>query len=312
MNGNDPNPRQAKLVHDLAVLDTRAITRRRALGLIAGGGVTVLMARRASADAGFAEADAAACEMLPEEGRGPFPADGTGSARGTIPNILAQSGIVRSDITRSFGSRSTVAPGVPLRLSIRLQDVDGACAALVEHAVYVWQCDREGQYSLYSGELARENYLRGVQLTDDKGEVTFQTIVPACYPGRYPHIHVEVFSRDAVMSGFKNSILASQLIMPRGVCERVYRHGSGYGESLRHLARVTVATDQVFDSSTAAQVAAQTPAIAGSPDAGYTGAVRIGIRGAGRSSTAPNLHRGRRAVLARLSDRPTDAPRTKA
>lgn len=54
--------------------------------------------------------------------------------------------------------------------------------------VYLWHCDRDGNYSLYSQAAANENYLRGAQEADAGGTVTFQSIFPACYSGRWPHI----------------------------------------------------------------------------------------------------------------------------
>jgi len=51
-------------------------------------------------------------------------------------------------------------------------------------AVYVWHCDRAGRYSLYSSGVASENYLRGIQVTDAAGRVTFNSIFPAYYTGR--------------------------------------------------------------------------------------------------------------------------------
>ena len=51
---------------------------------------------------------------------------------------------------------------------------------------------------MYSEGVTDENYLRGVQETDADGRVTFTTIFPACYAGRWPHMHFEVYqSLDA-------------------------------------------------------------------------------------------------------------------
>ena len=44
-------------------------------------------------------------------------------------------------------------------------------------AVYLWHCDRDGLYSLYT--VPDQNYLRGVQAADASGEVTFTSIFPA-------------------------------------------------------------------------------------------------------------------------------------
>ena len=69
--------------------------------------------------------------------------------------------------------------------------------------MYLWQCDRDGNYSLYSQAAASENYLRGAQEVDANGTVTFTSIFPACYSGRWPHIHFEVYGSlsDATSSG---------------------------------------------------------------------------------------------------------------
>ena len=64
-----------------------------------------------------------------------------------------------------------------------INDFAGDKQPLAGAAVYVWHCDRAGQYSLYSQAVTGENYLRGVQETDAKGQVTFTSIFPACYSG---------------------------------------------------------------------------------------------------------------------------------
>ncbi|MGI8807461.1 MAG: hypothetical protein ACR2KK_06410 [Acidimicrobiales bacterium] len=52
----------------------------------------------------------------------PFPGDGSNG-----PNMLTQSGIVRSDITSSFGSSTTNAGGVPLTINLVILDQSGGC-----------------------------------------------------------------------------------------------------------------------------------------------------------------------------------------
>jgi protocatechuate 3,4-dioxygenase beta subunit len=85
--------------------------------------------------------------------------------------------------------------GVPLTFSLIVQDLDGA--PISGAAVYAWHCDRDGKYSLYSEGVTDQNYLRGIQPTDDAGTATFTSIFPACYSGRWPHIHFEVYSSTA-------------------------------------------------------------------------------------------------------------------
>ena len=121
-------------------------------------------------------------EEIPEETNGPYPADGSNGK-----NVLTESGVVRSDIRSSFGSSTTTAEGVPT--TINFQVLDTATGQPVEGAaVYVWHCDRDGNYSMYSNGVTGENYLRGVQPTDADGMASFTSIYPACYSGRWPHV----------------------------------------------------------------------------------------------------------------------------
>ncbi len=189
----EPPPEHDRgLAYDLSTL-----SRRRALHLFAGVGLATIVGCAAedeppttgSAATGSsspppssstsADTDqAASCEEIPEETAGPYPGDGSNG-----PNVLTESGIVRSDIRSSFGSSSGTAEGIPLTVTLSILDQANGCTALAGAAVYLWQCDREGRYSLYSDGITDQNYLRGVQEADSSGEVTFSTIFPACYIG---------------------------------------------------------------------------------------------------------------------------------
>jgi len=114
-----------------------------------------------------AAASTRASAAIPEETAGPFPGDGSNG-----PNVLAESGIVRSDITRSFGSASGVAKGVPLTIRLKVLDTANGSVGREGAAVYLWHCDIDGRYSLYSEGVTQENYLRGVQETGGDGSVT--------------------------------------------------------------------------------------------------------------------------------------------
>lgn len=143
--------------------------------------------------------------------------------------MLTASGIVRSDIRSSFGSSSTMAPGVPMALTISLVNTNASCAALAGYAIYLWHCDATGKYSIY--DLPAENYLRGVQVTDSNGQATFQTIFPG-YAGRYPHIHFEVFQSLATATAGSNAVLTSQMCLPRDIATSVYGTNSSlYSDS---------------------------------------------------------------------------------
>jgi protocatechuate 3,4-dioxygenase beta subunit len=195
---------------------------------------------------------------LPEETGGPFPGDGSNGA-----NVLNQTGIVRRDITSSFGSSTAKAEGVPLRITMTISDYANR-APLAGGAVYVWHCDREGRYSLYSEGVTGENYLRGVQETDGRGQVRFATISPACYSGRWPHIHFEVYPSLAKATNGANKMATSQIALPEATCRAVYAT-SGYEQSLNNMSRVSLDTDNVFRDGYDLQI----PAVTWDPSSGY-------------------------------------------
>jgi protocatechuate 3,4-dioxygenase beta subunit len=272
------------LAGDLERITAQLRQRRRMLTWLVSGGAAACIAACGGVGASYGRGTrsssasaASGCIEDPTETTGPFPADGSNSANRATSNILTSSGIVRSDIRSSFGSSTATARGVPLELTITLLNSNRACAPLQGYAIYLWHCDRSGNYSLYSSSIQNENYLRGVQVTDTRGQVKFTTIYPACYAGRYPHIHFEIYRGLSSATSYRNSLLVSQLAMPRDICQGVYKNAAGYSQSLRELSDVTVSSDNVFEDSTAAQIARQTPVLTGSVSAGYTGTILIAV-----------------------------------
>ena len=169
-----------------------------------------------SGSSGSSSSSSESCSVIPSETSGPYPGDGTNSNSSGTVNALTMSGIVRSDITSSFGDYGdNVAEGVPMTVTLKLVNTGSSCASLEGYAIYLWHCNRSGEYSLYSSGVTDENYLRGVQVTDSNGEVTFTTIFPACYSGRWPHMHFEIYqSLDEATTG-RNSAKTSQLAIRR-------------------------------------------------------------------------------------------------
>ena len=194
----------------------------------------------AASTASAGATSAADCAVIPEETAGPYPGDGSNG-----PDVLAQSGVVRRDIRSSFGTSTNVAGGVPLTIKLAIQDSANGCAPLAGAAVYLWHCDREGRYSMYGQGVQNENYLRGVQAAGDDGVVTFSSIFPACYSGRWPHIHFEVYRSLADASDPKNKIGTSQIALPEASCNEVFAT-SGYEQSVSNMSRVSLASDMVF------------------------------------------------------------------
>lgn len=211
----------------------------------------------------------ASCETIPEETAGPFPGDGSNG-----PDVLSQSGVVRSDIRSSFGNASGVAQGIPLSIKLTIQDQGNSCAPLAGAAVYLWHCDRDGNYSLYSQGVTNRNYLRGVQETNSSGLVTFQSIFPACYSGRWPHIHFEVYQSLENAASAANKIATSQIALPKDRCDRVYAT-DGYSQSVRNLAQTSLQTDNVFGNDAGVR---QLGAVSGSLDAGLVVALTVPVK----------------------------------
>jgi protocatechuate 3,4-dioxygenase beta subunit len=139
--------------------------------------------------------------------------------------------------------------------------------------VYLWHCDRDGNYSLYSEAVAAENYLRGVQAADDNGLVEFTSIFPACYAGRWPHIHFEVYPSLELATNEANKIATSQVALPKDACDAVYAT-DGYGESVAKLAQLSLASDNVFGEDGGVQ---QLGTVSGDLSSGYTVALTVPV-----------------------------------
>ena len=214
----------------------------------------------------------ASCALIPEETGGPYPADGTNSSNGKVANALVLSGIVRSDIRSSIAGASGVAQGVPLTIRLKIVNVAGSCATVTGATVYLWHCDRNGNYSMYSSSISAENYLRGVQAADADGYVTFLTIFPGCYYGRMPHVHFEVYPNLATSTTASNRIKTSQFTFPLATLNTVYT-ATGYATSVQNLARISYATDNVFSDGTALQMAAMSGDIVN----GYVAELTVGV-----------------------------------
>jgi len=279
--GDDEHSHHAGLAHDLRVL-----SRRRLMGMIARGAAGLSLIPMITActgdssgtvDAGdgtdAAGSDATTtgtgtCSKIPEETAGPYPGDGTNG-----PNALTISGIQRSDIRTSFGTASGTAAGVTLTVTLTIVD-SSTCEPLAGRAVYLWHCDRDGNYSMYSQGVTDQNYLRGVQVSDAAGQVTFTSIFPGCYSGRWPHIHFEIYASAAAATSGANKLATSQLALPKATCDTVYAT-TGYSTSVTNLARTSLSSDMVFSDGSTLQV----PTMTGSVAAGYAAALTVAIAG---------------------------------
>jgi protocatechuate 3,4-dioxygenase beta subunit len=270
------------LTHDLPKFVARGYGRRGLLSLMGGIGAatvagcaigqpdteTISNTTSAPAAAPSAAATVAAGE-IPEETAGPFPGDGSNGA-----NVLTESGVVRQDITASFGGAAGVAEGVPLTIKLKVYDATGDdVTPMSGAAVYVWHCNRDGEYSMYADGLTDENYLRGVQETDANGALSFTSIFPAAYSGRWPHIHFEAYPSLDDATTASNRLRTSQLALPEAVCREVYTNAEGYDASLANLEQTSLSSDMVFSDGWSLQLATVT----GSVEDGYVASLNVPV-----------------------------------
>ncbi|HEV7347287.1 MAG TPA: intradiol ring-cleavage dioxygenase [Telluribacter sp.] len=163
------------------------------------------------------------CAVVPSETVGPFPTKSPAS-------------FVRSDITDGRN-------GYKMTAKITIGNTNNGCAALPGAIVDIWHCDATGNYSEYGGggiqstNLQAVHFLRGRQVTDGHGLVTFTTIFPGWYPGRSTHIHVHIFNANGT------SLKVTQIAFPEGAGTAVALV-NGYSKGLKGY--TTNARDNVF------------------------------------------------------------------
>jgi protocatechuate 3,4-dioxygenase beta subunit len=266
-----PRPDEEVVDQGLAFDVATLVSRRQALrafGLGAAAlGLTACSSSSGSAATSTPAASAASGE-IPDEAAGPFPGDGSNGA-----DVLEQSGVVRSDIRSSFGASRGTAQGVPMTLELTVEDLANGGAPFSGVAVYVWHCNRAGEYSMYSDAVRDENYLRGVQVADAAGTVQFTSIFPACYDGRWPHVHFEVYPDRTSITDASTAIATSQVALPESTCRDVYAQ-AGYEQSVANLSRVSLGSDNVFGDDSAAK---QLGTVTGKITDGLTVALTVGV-----------------------------------
>jgi protocatechuate 3,4-dioxygenase beta subunit len=187
---------------------TRREFARGALGGLAGAVLVGGAACGGDEDGGGADAppgtpdggapDAGAlCQVYPEQTVGPYYLD---------------LGMLRRDVTEG-------KPGAPLGVIVNVIRASD-CAPLQGVAVDIWQCDADGVYSGFPGQLGGLDttgmtFLRGTQVTDGQGQVRFDTIYPGWYPGRTTHIHFKVHPT-------KNTEAVSQFYFDEAITAQIY------------------------------------------------------------------------------------------
>jgi len=187
----------------------------------------------------------ASCAVSPTETIGPYP---------SLTNF------VRSDIREG-------KTGTPLTLTITVVNANNSCSPVANATVDIWQCDASGNYSEYSQPGYNGTgltFLRGIQMSDGSGRVTFTTIFPGWYAGRATHIHVQVKVNNAVVK-------VTQIAFPESVIDAVYASGV-YASKGRNP--TSNSGDMVFADSLSSELATVT---GGDPTTGYTATFTVGI-----------------------------------
>jgi protocatechuate 3,4-dioxygenase beta subunit len=245
------------------------LSRRRTLKVLLGTGSVVALGCGSSTgrdDAGAADAvasdvgaaDGATCAVTPEGEIGPYFADDS-DARFNRTNILSNL------------DGTNTQPGIALTLAIFVVDGQKGCAPYAGAQVDIWHCNASGIYSDQAAEsTTTETWLRGYQLTDATGKVTFQTIIPGWYAGRTTHIHLRVRSSYSAASSTSDGTNTTQLFFAQSLVDRLQTAVAPYDAEGTNP--TTNASDHVY---AAEQNGANLLALTGDDTNGYTAAVTI-------------------------------------
>jgi protocatechuate 3,4-dioxygenase beta subunit len=203
-----------------------------------------------------AAAAAGTCTLTATETDGPYP----------LYAILSNSVLTRSDITEG-------KTGVPLTLTLTLLDLSNGCTPISGAGIYIWHCDKDGVYSGYATSTnagsTSTTFLRGVQVTDSNGQITFTTIYPGWYAGRITHIHAQVYLNDSLVEG--SAIATTQLAFPVDITTAVY-NSSLYTKG-QNTSVTSFSADNVFSDGTSTEMLS----LSGDTTSGYTATMTISI-----------------------------------
>jgi len=259
-------------------LSRRALMRRLGIGLgalpltrlVAACGDNLASgsdATAATADATVATADGA-CTATLEGEIGPYFADDSAD------------GFERSNVLANLDG-TEVQTGVPLTLTVYVYDSEKGCAPFAGAQIDIWHCNASGVYS----DIAAENtighqWLRGYQLTDATGKVTFTTIIPGWYSGRTTHIHTRVRSSYNEASSTSDGSNTTQCFFPQTLVDMLAKTVAPY--NAEGVNPTTNASDRVYSAQTQGM---NELTMIGSVDAGFsaTFAIYLPINSGGSS-----------------------------
>jgi protocatechuate 3,4-dioxygenase beta subunit len=266
--------------------EEKEVTRRNALGIFASVGAAFALgcsgaetSESSGGDGGVSEsgstsdasasgdgattgtsADGGECAVTPEGEIGPYFADDSDSR------------FNRANITANLDG-TNVQVGIPLTLTITIIDVDGGCVPYVNAQVDIWHCNSSGVYSDQASEsTTSEQWLRGYQLTDAKGQVTFNTVIPGWYQGRTTHIHLRVRSTYSDASSTSDGTNTTQLFFDQSFVDTLDTTVTPYSAEGKNT--TTNASDRVYAQQ---EKGANLLSLVGNDTSGYVASVTIGL-----------------------------------
>ena len=239
------------------------LTRRQSFGAAGAAGVAYALPRGPLAlfSGSTTEAQAATCVLSPAKTEGPY----------FVDELLNRSNI------KSDSDGTNTQTGVPLELTIQIVNQDDACSVGSGVLVDAWHCSSSGKYSDIASEgTTGHDYLRGYQVTDSNGKVTFQTLFPGWYNGRTVHLHFKVraFDGDSTTYEFTSQIFFDQAAN-NAANSRTDLGYTGIGTT-------TNSSDGIYDNQTS-----MLTTLTGDATSGYSGEITIGLTGLPASSDVP-------------------------
>ncbi|HJZ98160.1 MAG TPA: hypothetical protein VKE70_16735 [Candidatus Solibacter sp.] len=200
--------------------------------------------------------------------------------------------LFRSDI-RTDPSTGVARAGIPLALTINVQNFTGGCSVLAGAYVDIWHCDARGIYSDESSynpgggtgvvTTTGQKFLRGYQITDANGQVKFTTIYPGWYMGRTIHIHVRVrtYSGSTILSNFVTQIFFDDTVSNTVLATSAYSRSTGRD--------TTNSNDMVYQTANKERMLAT---VTGDNNNGYAATITIGAGFEAAALSTPAISAG--------------------
>ncbi|CAB9518259.1 protocatechuate 3,4-dioxygenase [Seminavis robusta] len=189
--------------------------------------------------------------------------------------------------------RATVVNGIPMDMTVNVYNISDPTTGgtfMENIQVFLWHTDAAGVYSAADSEGTEgQVWCRGVQITDDRGQVRFRTILPGWYTGRAIHYHLRLRFMGATPFAATTQFYISDDDLEQ------YQTAEQY----TNTQPVTpLAEDGIFNRLDAAVQDLLTLSMDGSVDTGFTTSISVGLLpaaysqfqgdGAGSQNTRPD------------------------